>query len=101
MLISQENLAIRNSLMEFEKRVDDMHYEFQRYYQGIEHKVPEWERLEADLLQFSRKKIYDLELSKQLDRVQYKFQNRKKIWLRWLEESHHLQGSPTASPGPS
>mgnify|MGYP001056454012 CR=1 FL=1 len=41
------------------------------------------------------------ELSKQLDRLQYKFQNRKKIWLRWLEESHHLSGSPNASPGPS
>jgi hypothetical protein len=101
MLVSQENMAIRGSLQQFEKRIEDMHAEFQRYYQGIEHKVPEWERLEAELLQFSRKKIYDLELSKQLDRVQYKFQNRKRIWLRWLEESHHLSGPPKASPGPS
>jgi DNA repair exonuclease SbcCD ATPase subunit len=101
MLISPENMAIRNSLQQLEKRIEDMHSDFQRYYQGIEQKVPEWERLEADLLQFSRKKIYDLELSKQLDRVQYKFQNRKKIWLRWLEESHHLPSPPTASPGPS
>jgi hypothetical protein len=101
MLISQENLAIRSSILDFEKRIDDMHSQFQRYSQGIEHKVPEWERLEADLLQFSRKKIYDLELSKQLDRVQYKFQNRKKIWLRWLEETHHGPGSSTVSPAPS
>lgn len=101
MLISQENMAIRSSLQQFEKRIEDMHAEFQRYYQGIEHKVPGWERLEAELLQFSRKKIYDLELSKQLDRLQYKFQNRKKIWLRWLEEFHQLSGPPKASPGPS
>lgn len=101
MPISQENVAIRNVIVDFEKRIEDMHSEFQRYHQGIEYKVPEWERLEVDLLQFSRKKIYDLELSKQLDRVQYKFQNRKKIWLRWLEETHHLPGSPTASPEPS
>lgn len=101
MLISPENLATRNSILSFEKRIDDMHFEFLRYYQGIEHKVPEWERLEAELLQFSRKTIYDLELSKQLDRVQFKFQNRKNIWLRWLEESHHLPGSPNASPEPS
>lgn len=90
MLVSQENLAIRNAILGFEKRIDDMHSDFMRYYQGVEQKVPEWERLEMELLQFSRKIIYDLEISKQLDRVQYKFQNRKKIWLRWLEESHHL-----------
>lgn len=101
MLISQENLATRSSILAFEKRIDEMHSEFQRYYQGIEHKVPEWERLEAELLQFSRKKVYDLELSKQLDRVQYKFQNRKKIWMRWLEESHNRSGPSTASPAPS
>ena len=90
MLISQENLAIRNAVFDFEKRIDEMHSEFMRYNQGVEKKVPDWERLEMDLLQFSRKIIYDFEISKQLDRVQYKFQNRKKIWLRWIEESHHL-----------
>jgi hypothetical protein len=42
--------------------------------------------MERELLGFSRRKIYDLELAKQLDRIMFKFQTRKKIWIRWAEE---------------
>ncbi|MBW1946010.1 MAG: hypothetical protein JRJ51_24775, partial [Deltaproteobacteria bacterium] len=44
--------------------------------------------LELDLIWYSRRRLYDFELSSQMDRVLYKFQNRKKIWLRWVEEYH-------------
>ncbi len=63
-----------------------MHLDFQKYCQGLDPKMPEHERLERELLFFSRRKIFDLELSKQLDRILYKFQNRKRIWLRWADE---------------
>ena len=90
MSLSKENINISNSIIEFEQRIEEIHVEFSKYYQGAEQKVPKWEELERDLINFSRKKIYDLGLSKNLDRVLYKFQNRKKIWLQWLEESHHI-----------
>ena len=90
MLVTQENLKTRNSIFGLEKRIDEMHLEFQKYHQGQTERMPEWERLERELIIFSRKKIYDLELSKHLDRILYKFQNRKKIWLRWAEEIHHI-----------
>jgi hypothetical protein len=48
--------------------------------------MPDWEKLERDLLVFSRRKLFDLELSKHLERVLYKFQTRKRIWLKWAEE---------------
>jgi hypothetical protein len=88
MLISEENLKARNKIFDFEKRTEEMHLAFQKYHQRLETKRPDWEGLEKDMLVFSRKKVYDLELSKQLDRVLYKFQNRKKIWLKWIEEYH-------------
>ncbi|MCJ7597014.1 MAG: hypothetical protein MUO52_19820 [Desulfobacterales bacterium] len=88
MLISEENLKARNRILGFEKTIEDMHLDFQKYQRGVETKRPDWERVEKDLIAFSRKKVYDLELSKQLDRVLFKFQNRKKIWLKWIEEFH-------------
>jgi len=88
MLISEENLKAKNRILGFEKMIDEMHIDFQKYQRGVETKRPDWERLERDLIVFSRKKVYDLELSKQLDRVLFKFQNRKKIWLKWIEEFH-------------
>ncbi len=91
MSLTQEGQATRTAILDFEKRIDEMHSNFWKYSQGIEHKVPDWERLEKDVLLFSRRKIPDLELSKQLERIQYKFQNRKKIWLRWIEEVHHAR----------
>ncbi|MBN1105847.1 MAG: hypothetical protein JXL84_20730 [Deltaproteobacteria bacterium] len=98
MLVSQENQEIRSALFNYEKRIDEMHVEINKYRQGIEHKIPDWERLEMDLLQFSRRKINDLQLSKHLERIQYKFQNRKKIWLRWIEEYHHLPRESEENP---
>lgn len=86
MLISKDNQAIRDKLLDFDRRIEDMHLNFQKYSQGIEPKRPDLEAMERELLGFSRRRIYDLELSKQLDRVLFKFQNRKKIWVRWAEE---------------
>lgn len=90
MLISEENLKIRNKIFDFDRRIDEMHLGFQKYHQGLETKMPEWERLERDLLVFSRRSLIDLELSKHLERVLYKFQTRKRIWLKWAEEFHKL-----------
>ena len=98
MLISKENYEIRRKIFEFEKRTDDMHLDFYKFYHGTEQKAPEWERLEQELIFFSRKAIPDLELSKNLDRVLYKFQNRKKIWLQWFEEAHHRRTQEEEPP---
>jgi len=89
MKISKENYDIRSKLMEFEKRTEEMHQDFYKYYSGLEPVMPGWEALERELVLYSRRKILDLELSKNMDRVLYKFQNRKKIWLTWVEEVHH------------
>jgi hypothetical protein len=90
MILSKENLEIKNRISAFEKIIEGMHQQFYKYHHGQETKAPDWQRLERELLDFSRRRINDLELSKNLDRVLYKFQNRKKIWLTWLEESHHV-----------
>ncbi|MBN2124612.1 MAG: hypothetical protein JW821_09990 [Deltaproteobacteria bacterium] len=89
MLISKENRAVRDAIFGFERRIEEMHLGFQRYRYGDEPKMPDWERLERELLSFSRRKIMDLELSNHMDRVLHKFQNRKKIWLDWIEQFHH------------
>jgi hypothetical protein len=88
MSVSKENIQIRNRILDFEKRIDDMHLAFQKFAQGEQYKEPEWEKLEMELITYSRNKIFDLALSKNLDRVLYKFQNRKKIWLKWVDELH-------------
>ena len=89
MRISRENYDIRRKITEFENRTDEMHKDFYKYYNGIEPKMPDWEGFERELVNYSRRKITDLELSKNLDRVLYKFQNRKKIWITWHNELHH------------
>jgi hypothetical protein len=86
MLISKEIQETRSKILDFEKRIEEMHLDFQKYCQGLDPKMPDYERLERELLFFSRRKIFDLELSKQLDRILYKFQNRKRIWVRWADE---------------
>ena len=83
---SQETQKIRNEIIAFEKRINEMHLEFDKYRHGDAEKMPEWERLERDLFYFSKRKIFSLELSNNLDRIMHKFQNRKKIWLNWAEE---------------
>ena len=90
MLISEENLKNRNRILGFEKAIEEMHLRFQKYLQRTETRMPDWEKLERDLIIFSRRKLYDLELSKQLERVLYKFQTRKKIWLKWVDEFHRM-----------
>lgn len=97
MLLSKENKAIRDGIDKLEVRVEAMHLAFQKYQAGEENRMPDWEGLERDLIVFSRRKIFDLALSKNLDRVMYKFQNRKKIWLKWAEEVHHLPKEPPRS----
>jgi hypothetical protein len=85
-LISKDNQAIRAKILDLDRRIEQMHLGFQKYAQGIDPKRPDLEVIEKELLTFSQRRIFDLELSKQLDRVMFKFQNRKKIWLRWVEE---------------
>ncbi len=87
MAIADENLAIRNAIQQFEARIERMHSDFDKFVHGELDRMPPWENLEKELLAFSRKKIFDLELSNRLDRVLHKFQNRKRIWLRWLQEA--------------
>jgi len=91
MSVSKRNIEIRDRILDFEKRIDDMHLAFQKFAQGEQYKEPEWEKLEMELITYSRNKIFDLALSKNLDRVLYKFQNRKKIWLKWVDELHRGQ----------
>ena len=92
MLISNENYEIKNKLLGFEKRIEEMHMDFYKYYNGLEPKIPDWESLERELIVYSRKNIIDLQLNKNRDRILHKFQNRKKIWKAWIEESHHRPG---------
>ncbi|HDM10547.1 MAG TPA: hypothetical protein ENF92_08540 [Desulfobacteraceae bacterium] len=87
MAIAEENLEIRKAIQELERRIDQMHLDFDKYVHGQLERMPLWEQLERDLLAFSRKKIFDTELSSQLDRILYKFQTRKKIWLGWLDQT--------------
>jgi hypothetical protein len=90
MQISKENYDIRSKILQFEKRTEEMHQDFYKYYNGLEAKMPDWEGFERELIEYSRRRISELELSKNLDRVLYKFQNRKKIWLTWHGELHHI-----------
>ncbi|MBW1862684.1 MAG: hypothetical protein JRJ02_09965 [Deltaproteobacteria bacterium] len=86
MLISKENLDIRNRTIEFEKRIEEMHLEFYKYCYGEESRRPDSESFEQELVNYSRKNIIDMELSKNFDRVLYKFQNRKKVWRTWTDD---------------
>ncbi|MBW2208384.1 MAG: hypothetical protein JRG79_15870 [Deltaproteobacteria bacterium] len=86
--MTKENYEIRMHIFGLERQIDEMHLDFERYRQGLEPVMPAWEKLELDLIWYSRRRLYDFELSSQMDRVLYKFQNRKKIWLRWVEEYH-------------
>ena len=88
MAIADEILAIRNTISRFENKIDRMHLDFDKFIHGELDRMPPWEDLERELLAFSRKKIFDLELANQLDRILYKFQTRKRIWLRWMKEKN-------------
>jgi hypothetical protein len=101
MPISKEIQETRSKIFDFEKRIEEMHLDFQKYCQGLDPRMPDYENLERELLFFSRRKIFDLELSKQLDRILYKFQNRKRIWLRWAEEFQQGVHQKEQQPKPS
>lgn len=88
MEISNKSLQIRKAISDFDSRIEEMHLEFTKYHHGDIQKMPDWEGLQRTLITFSRQKIPEIELSTQLDRVLYKFQNRKNIWLKWAEEVH-------------
>ncbi len=88
MEISDKGLQIRKAISDFDKRIEEMHLEFTKYHNRDIQKMPDWEGLQRTLITFSRNKIPEIELSTQLDRVLYKFQNRKNIWLKWTEEVH-------------
>ena len=93
MQISKENYELRRDIQRFEKRIEDMHQDFYKYYNGIEKILPPWEALERELLLYSKKTIFDSQIRNNLDRILYKFQNRKKIWLNWVEEYHHRRNN--------
>ena len=79
---------LRATILEFDQRISQMHQNFVKYHQGDIYKMPDLQDLERDLIVFSRTKLIEQELSQLLDTVLYKFQNRKKIWLKWVEEVH-------------
>ncbi len=89
MNVAEEISLIKRALSDFEKKIEQMHLDFDKYIHGELKKLPDWEKLERDLLSFSKAKIYDLELANHLERILYKFQNRKRIWFRWLEQSRN------------
>jgi hypothetical protein len=82
--VSEERSEIIRALTSFERRIDDMHVEFQKYHHGEDNRTPDWHKLEEDLLNFSRRTFYEVVISKNLDRLLFKFQNRKKLWLSWM-----------------
>jgi len=84
-----DHTKYREAIFLFEKQIDRMHVEFDKFRRGETHRMPDWQRLERDLLFFSRRKPSSLELSNQLDRILYKFQARKRVWLRWAESRRH------------
>lgn len=88
MSIAEEKRKIRETIRRFDSRIEKMHLDFQKFRSGEEKKIPDWESLERELIVFSRQKLFDQELINLLDQVLYKFQNRKRIWLRWVEERY-------------
>lgn len=87
--IFNDQAQYREAILLFDRHIDRMHLEFDRFRRGEIHRMPDWQRLERDLLSFSRRKPSSLELSNHLDRILYKFQARKRIWQRWVELDRH------------
>jgi hypothetical protein len=86
--VSDERSQIIKALSLFDRKIEDMHLEFQKYHHGQASIMPDWQALEEDLLNFSRRTFHEVVISKNLDRLLFKFQNRKKLWLSWAEEFH-------------
>jgi len=85
MALSEEKQKILDAIVDLDNQIDRMHAQFHKYHTQETQIRPAWARLESRLRGFSGQKIFDFQLSGQLDRVLYKFQNRKKIWLSWIE----------------
>ena len=85
MPLSEEKQKILDTIVDFDNQIDQMHVQFHKYHTQEIKIRPDWARLESKLRGFSKQKIFDTQLSGQLDRILYKFQNRKKIWLSWIE----------------
>jgi hypothetical protein len=83
-----EQTQLMDAILLLERMIDQMHAQFDNYRHGEIHVLPDWQRFERQLLFFSRRRPHSLELSNQLDRVLFKFQARKRVWLRWAEEFH-------------
>lgn len=85
MVLSEQKQKILDTIVDFDNQIDQMHAQFHKYYTKETKIRPDWSRLENKLRDFSAQKIFDIQISGQLDRILYKFQNRKKIWLSWVE----------------
>ena len=85
MVFAEEKQKMLDTIDDFDNQIDQMHSQFHKYHTKETQIRPDWARLESKLRDFSAQKIFDIQISGQLDRVLYKFQNRKKIWLSWIE----------------
>ena len=85
MALSEDKQKTIDTIVDLDNQIDRMHAQFHKYHTQETKIRPEWTRLESRLRDFSGQKIIDIQISGQLDRVLYKFQNRKKIWLSWIE----------------
>lgn len=85
MALSEEKQKTIDIIVDLDNQIDRMHAQFHKYHAQETKIRPDWTRLESRLRSFSGQKIFDIQISGQLDRVLYKFQNRKKIWLSWIE----------------
>ena len=85
MVLSEQKQKILDTIVDFDNQIDQMHAQFHKFHTKETKIRPDWARLENKLRGFSGQKVFDIQISGQLDRVLYKFQNRKKIWLSWIE----------------
>jgi hypothetical protein len=88
MALPDEQARLMDAILQFDRRIDEMHAQFDNYRHGEIHVLPDWQRFERQLLAFSRRRPHSPEVSNQLDRVLFKFQARKRVWLRWTKEFH-------------
>ncbi len=84
----KDSQEVAMAIAALDLKIEDMHRQFIRYKGEYPAVMPDWKKLERELIDFSRKKIFSPALVSQLDRVLHKFQNRKKIWLSWIDELH-------------
>lgn len=91
MAISEEKTEMFDTIAKFDLRIEEMHQGFLKYQMGEADRMPDWESLEGEIVQYSQRKIFEMEISNRLTQVLYKFQNRKKIWLKWVEEYQEFE----------